>query len=498
MIHSRYDKRSVFISLHCILIPLWISFLLNFVMISSTGFLFKAYVFITLIYVYTLLVLFSKLETIIFYLIFACFFNVPISSLYTSSTNLIIVYSLIIISFRSVLTGTEFFSLGLIRRNGVTLPLIAIIVSYTVSFMLISSGFWFHLDFYSSIICGVLLIWSIIGSIKHRYQILIINRILLGILLFNLIFSLLLLFFPGLDLIRAKFFSLTIFHGETATRLQGFSFRGEAYGEYLMICSLWLLVMLSNRQIVRGRYVLWAIALCGVVALFLTRLRGPLVVLLLGVLFFVIGARSVRFSRKILLVTVTSLMLLVSFALVSSFSHRTGVLETTVIERLGSLFDETKAVGYIPSTRYYTWVPALRFAASHNFIGTGPSFLPSIAVDRTFKDIILDEAQGNVLVWPHNLTLLILCTVGFYGIASYLFLLVRAFRLRKTYQQFEPYFKYSYSAYLLCLTAFVIEAQKFDGALRQSCTSFYFVCIIIGMLFTADNLAYSEQLEYIT
>jgi hypothetical protein len=467
--------------------------LINMSYNTSSKFAKKGLIVAPLLIGYVILLLSASIEFIVYCLVVFCFLDVPMFSLYTTSTNLIILISVLILFLRGLISEKNLISLDSIKRNRMTLPLLCIIGSYALSLAFVRKGWASHLILLQGIICASFLVWMIIGTIREERQIIIINKIMLAALIGNLCFSCLFLLFPQIDSIRAIFFSMGVFEsGEGASRLQGLSFRGEAYGEYLMICGLWLFAMLLKGQFKGGRSgaFVWLITFCTIVALILTRLRGANAVFLLLVLFSVVASTSIPASKKIVTFSAIAFVFAVTLVVLSASKD-----SVTLLDRFSEFLDEDQNIGYVPQTRYYTWMPSFQMAKRNWFMGIGPSFVPYNTADA-WKDLVADEASGEVTVWPHNITLMVLCTVGIYGLVSYLFLVSRAIQLRKVFNEMDPFLKSTYSSYLLSFVGFLIEGQKFDGALRNPGTNFFFIWILIALLFTCESLTKKSGTEY--
>ena len=464
-------------------------FIFDFYQSTSDKFMIKGVTFSILFAMYVLISFFIKVDYLIYSLVFLSFFTIPMASLYTSSTNLLILTAALICFTRSAMSGRNVISFRLIRQNSATLPLIFIVCSYTISLAFVKRGWDSQFIMYQSVICASVFVFMVLGVIKERHQIRTVNKILLTVLVLNLSFSFVLIFFPQIDQIRADLFSFHIFTGEVASRSHGLSFRGEAYGEYLMVCALWLFAMLSSGQIKKEKAFLWLIFCLTVTFLILTRLRGASALFMLGILAFLVFSKSLELPKKMkYFFVVLSGSAFIIFAL-TTFTNT-----VTVLDRFQYLFDEEQRVDYIPSTRYYTWMPSLRLAGRNRLMGVGPSFAPFVD-DVEWEDVVADNAMGNATVWPHNITILVLCTVGIYGLGSYFFLLLKTVRLRKVFRNLEPYMKQWYSTYLLCFIILLIEAQKYDGTLRHPTSSFYGLFLLIALLFTCENMPLADNGE---
>lgn len=442
-------------------------------------FIIKGAIFSGIVLVYVAVLFYLKNEQIVYVLIFMSMMNVPIRQLYTSSTNILILIALLVLFVRYSFRESTGKLYERIKNNSVTLPLILVICSYTVSLFFAKQGFSDHFEMYQSIIFASVLIWMIISTIREKSQLMAINKIMLAVLLMNLVFSLLFLIYPQIDALKAEFLSLWVFSGEEATRIQGFSFRGEAYGEYTMMCALWLFTMLIRGEFQRGKFFVWALTACTIIAMIMTQARGASAVFLIGAVIILLSSGSVQLWKKsVIFVSIIAVSTATIFAL------KTYSKDSNLLDRFYDFADTSKNVGYIPETRYYTWAPSLEFSKSHHYLGAGPSYAPYISKEFNWRKII----AGEEMTWPHNIILIILSTVGIYGLISYMFLAYRTIRLRKVYANLEPYLKSCYSAYLICFIMFLVEAQKFDGFLRHPDSNFYLIFILIAILFSAENL----------
>lgn len=418
----------------------------------------------------------------VYLLIFMSMMNVPIRQLYTSSTNVLIAITLFVIFVRYSFTG---YSEGLferIKNNSVSLPLFLVICSYTVSLIFANKQLADQFEMYQSVICASVLLWMIVGTIKEKRQIATINNVMLAVLLMNLAFSFFFILNPEIDTVRAKYLSMYAFFDESASRIQGLSFRGEAYAEYLMICAIWLLTILVRGQPKEGGTLLWLLTAVTIITLIMTRSRGANAVFLLGAVFVLLLSDSVSPWKKTAAITGIALIAGVTLIALKSYSG-----EPTLLDRFMEFSSTDQNVGYIPKTRYYTWVPSLQMAQSNHFLGVGPSFTP-YANEEEWVNVVHGRSHGETATWPHNITLLVLCTIGFYGLLSYIFLIYRAIRLRRNFPMLDPLIRNYYSAYLICLVFFLIEGQKFDGILRHPTSSLYLIFILIALIFSCENM----------
>jgi O-antigen ligase len=472
------------------LVPLIYSLFVSLIIISimyathysNDKFILKGAIFAGIIIIYITIITRLKSDYVVLSLIFVAFLDVPIKQLYTSTTNIFIVIALGVLFIRYAIDKNAVNIFTRIRKNSATLPLILIICSYTFSLITAKKDMGEHFIIYHSIICAAVMAWMIIGTVREKSQIAAINTIMLTGLLLNLCFSLIFIFFPGIDSFRAKLLSLAEIPDEAESIIQGLSFRGEAYGEYLMLCGLWLFLMLVRGQFARGKTFAWIVTAATVTALIMTQSRGANAIFFIGAILILLTSRSVQLWKK-----AAAFMVMALFISSALFVMKTYSGESTLLDRFYEFTDTSRNVGYIPETRYYTWAPSVQVAISQHFMGGGPSFVPYVT-ETEWQKIVADQASGDLTTWPHNIILLIVCTVGIYGLTSYLFLVIRAVRLRKGFGDLDPYLGACYSGYFICFVMFLIEAQKFDGFLRHPSSSFYFIFTLIALLFSCENM----------
>lgn len=490
--HSRYHqltmgsgamKTNLFTVVYAVAVSSILLTIIYFVQLSNERFVVKGAIFGGFFIIYVAALLMMKSEHIVYTVIGLSFVNVKMVQLYTSSTNIFVIVAFLVLLARYITSGKDARLFYNVKRSHATAPLVLLLCSYTISLLFVNKEMGYALMMYQSILCASLMVWMIVGTINTEQQLRNLNKLLLTVLFLNLVFSILFLVNPQLDVIRAEFLSLYTFgDDESASRVQGLSFRGEAYGEYLMICALWLFTMALRNRSAKGRLIHYVLAICTMIFLILNRSRGANVVFFLGALAVLLTTWSISPMKKIIALTSIVLIFTGTLYAVGIYSK-----EVSLLDRFYELSDKSQMVGYVPETRYYTWMPAINHARLHNFLGIGPSFEPYV-IKGTWGDIVADQASGEDLEYPHNIILLILCTVGVYGLFSYVFLFYRTMCLKARFQALAPYLKSSYSAYLIAFIAFIIEGQKFDGFLRSPDTNLYFIFIIIAILFTCENV----------
>jgi hypothetical protein len=464
-------------------------FIIKGTILQGNIFYFKAFYFAIFFVIFIAVSVLVSFQTVVYFVVFLSFFNIPMESLYTCSTNLLIFFLIFLYIIKKSVGEQTRFEMQRVKSCGIILPFIAIIFSYIISLLFIERGWQEHLSFIQNIVCAFVLVMFIVGLINNEKKLNLLFKVLLFTLVINIIYSSLLLFFPHIDSVRAEVFSLYNFTGESGSRLQGLSFRSESYGEYLMICSMVItsLILLGrwNATKTAGLCILNGIT---IIMLFLTRLRGPSLLVLFGIFILITFYFGKDYLKKIKYYLAFLLFLSVALICIETFGP-----EVTILKRLTRFFDSSNYVGYIPEDRYLTWVPAFEHAKKNYFLGTGPSLVPYVRSVESWKEVSDYMGKKDIFGWPHNVIILLLCTVGFYGLSAYTFLLFRIISLRSVISSLNRPVKIFYQGLFLSFILLIIEFQKYDGVLRTGNETLYMTAIIIGILFTCKNFSQNEH-----
>jgi len=140
--------------------------------------------------------------------------------------------------------------------------------------------------------------------------------------------------------------------------------------------------------------------------------------------------------------------------------------------------------GTMPRARADVWLPAMRFIKIHGGGLHGPSLWPYTVY-----------SGGGWVFWPHNSILLILCTVGWAGLAAYstLGVSILTLPLRWTAGKVNPRTVVFYRLLWLSLVLVFLDSMKFDGILRMVNSYFYYQWMMVGLVFS--EAVYSEGEE---
>ncbi len=458
----------------CLLLCYYISFEYNKLILKSL-------ILITIFLIYFILSLVIKKDAVLNLTIFLSFFNISIATYFTNSTNIIILLLIFSLLIKSIISVNHKIYLILIRRNPITKYLFFLVFIYTISLFFAKKDFGYHIMFYHGIISSIIVTFFIISVVNSIKQIKSINKIFLFILILNISYSIIYIFYPQIDFYKSEFFSLEpSIATSDATRLQGLTFRGEAYGEYLMACSIYLVNYLIYHKHKSFSFLL-LLTIVTIATLIGTQLRGAnLAFIIVFFLILTINKDIAKINKLFFL------FFLIAFYSIIAFSYKLVLPNNSLISRTLILTDNNVYYEGIPKTRYYTWIPALRFAKANNFLGVGPSLKPYIKAEE-FTNVKKDGATGKIIVWPHNVILLILCTVGFYGLIAYIILFIRVMLLKKVINTLNSENKPIFEGYFFSLIALLIEFQKYDGILRTPDSSLYLAFPLVGLLFSLYN-----------
>jgi len=434
-----------------------------------------------LLYVGLIFFLFAKEKYLIYISMFMVLCPVHLRYVGTTSNGIILILALILL-FRSLVSQKSILSFKRITTNPFFIPGLLILCSYFISwiwaFLEHYKGMSYHTEFLISMFCVFILSNIIIGFVDSKAHLLGIQNILLVILIVNLLFAIATLIKPELKFILLSTSGSVITGGEDL-RLGGLTFRWEAFAEYLMMSVVFFTCMLTKGKDIKYKYLLLTLLFVVVIELFLTNTRGAVVTSLLGIVFIILFFTKFNPIRK------TAIMVGISFLVLAGayIADSTGFLN---LKERFQTFENTVETKYgsMPEARAGTWVPSLDQIVDDSFMGHGPSFHPLSGYEGGF----------GKMPWPHNLTLIILVTVGIYGLIAYCFLffrfLISIIKITKITDKYSAIF---YKSLWIALLMFFVDAQKFDGALRQSTSYFYFIWMIVALLFTSYNIALNNQ-----
>lgn len=426
---------------------------------------------------------FLNLLTSLSILIFFIFFNLPVYSYGTTSMNLLILTFLGAHIIRAIVQKKKKF-FNLFFQNHLSLPLGLVFSVYLLSILFIKKSALMHFTMIQTILCGIILIALIIEFVDSPEALDKINKVLLIGLLINLAFSLICVVLPSIEVLRANIMSMTVLTGEKATRLAGLSFRGEAYGEYLMMCSLVLSVLFIAKNN-KFKCFIGPVLLTCILIMILNKTRGAFVCYAAGLMLILLFTnRKKVISKSFIIFAMFSFLLFIFYYISFVDTSR----EETIIDRFAKLGEKQVMIGYIPKDRFYTWAPSFRIAEQAKWLGVGPSFLPHTIYENPMNYVTISGIGKIGVSWPHNIYILILGTVGIQGLLVYTFFLWRILRMYRFSKYMDDGISCYYTGYFIAFLMFLVEAFKFDGALRHSHGTFYLLALTIGLMATAQTI----------
>lgn len=362
-----------------------------------------------------------------------------------------------------------------ITSNPFFIPSLCIWLSYLIVRILALGGhpgnMKGHTDFFIGISCALLLANIIIGFVRDQRSLRTVQLVLLLLLFLNLFFGILFYFKPGLVLIPGLIEDQSVFASH-AMRIGGLTFFWEAYAEYLMMAMVILLGLVVNRIYKHRRFIEFSLALLlllTILELLLTNTRGPILLASFGSLLVIFLLSKMTLPQR----SATILLFLLVGGTALVIAHQSGHL--TFFDRLDRLEKTTSTdYGYMPTDRALVWLPAVDYIMDHGWAGFGPTMMPLI--------------KTGYLRWPHNIILLILITVGLFGLCAYGFLLMRMILLKKRlFMLADPEQHLFFHLLWLAFLLFLVDTMKFDGFLRITDSYFYHIWISLGLLFSSNN-----------
>lgn len=431
-----------------------------------------------------------KKEYIVYLAIFLISFfykkNIPVVY---NSTNAIILMTAGILFIRSIIEYDSVISVKKIVRNPFWLPSLFILLIYLISWQYAlfndSPGMDFHTEYLVSIFCALLLCNIVIGFVQNETRSSVIQVILLSLLVANLLIGIISWMSPGMGLIKILVHLATgssrsnvvaVGHGDDfAIRLGGLNFFWEAFAEYLMMASIILLGYLLTMKH-QKTYLKVSVCMLLVLLLFellLTNTRGATILAAIGMMTVMLTHSDLNLRTRFFSIAGLITLAVVALWLATSSS------QFTLLDRFSNFTEVQKTeFGALPVGRAAVWLPTLRHISANGLVGTGPSFV----------------ALKHHLLWPHNLILIILSTIGIAGLGAYLYLFYRIIRLKENLQYERIGKSVNFYKYLwIAIIFFFIDTMKFDGFLREPDFYFYYMWFLISFLFTAFNLQVNKH-----
>ena len=176
------------------------------------------------------------------------------------------------------------------------------------------------------------------------------------------------------------------------------------YAEYLVLSNLVIAYLVTFAKNNRDKVLLLLLALCNLGCLVATGNRGGLIGIVLFFALFLVVMRKVLGVGNTVKIMVISPVLFAAAALF--------IINFTSYDQLFTRLGGTEIEGGLPDTRARTWPAAFEYFQKSPVFGHGPRL-------RLQDDKVIRYPDHEVIDFPHNLYLYLLCTVGIVGLSAY-------------------------------------------------------------------------------
>jgi len=197
--------------------------------------------------------------------------------------------------------------------------------------------------------------------------------------------------------------------------------------------------------------------------------RGAFVALVVGLTYVLWVFRSrLSIGRLVVVASIFIAAVWIGDTLLSRYTAAVSILDR---------FTHTEFTGVVPETRTMTWKPALVEAMNHIFIGHGPYFDPRSGIEK--------------LWWPHNAYIFYLYSIGVTGLATFLVIVYKLFRMSLAYAR--PLARGEYLGMLagiihVQLVMFLIAQLRTDHQRNGDFVYMYIVFFLFGMIVASYRL----------
>lgn len=394
------------------------------------------------------------------------------------NSNFVFVLIIFLIHMIRVSSGAERFSLD--RR--VAAPVFFLVGAYILSFYnvvadpspAIQKSALVHTG---NFIAAVLFFFMIISFVDDEKALRRTVNVMVVCTTLVIVFTLLELLFPGRTLIPNWLYT----RHRTQLIMQDIRMGGpfhdfELVAEFFAINMLFILLLAirARRMLVRGIFLLLLVA--NLAMMLATITRGAFISLFIGFVYLAILSR-----RDLDIVRVVGI--------VAAFALLVVVLETVVAQHTtsGSLFERllqtTFERGVVPENRVGPWFGAIERGMRHPFIGNGPGW-------------DFSEGLGKGL-WPHNVYLFYFNITGIVGLAAFLFLLYRLFRMTTPAigaSIINDTFPVAFLKVLhVCLVMFMIDQLKIEYLRNEKYV--FFIWLLFAMIAATSNVVRKQERE---
>ena len=299
------------------------------------------------------------------------------------------------------------------HRSPIDAPLIALFISYVVSFYNIEAAdLAFGLGNFQMMTATWLMFYLVASVPENRRGF----ERLLGFQAISVLLVCLVAIFEMTHPAQNLFSGWIEFKRYSDPGAAAFSIRvGSAFGDYELLCeycalhTLLILFLFLRADSILLRTAYGGLLLLVVFIMFATVTRGGIIALGVGILYLLWLVR-----RRLTMVGVTITAGAVAAGLIGMNWFVTTYTHTgNVFERLAG----STVTGFVPDNRSVVWPAAWNRIFEHPLLGHGPYFSPL--------------SGGRIYHWPHSLFLYIANNVGFIGLAIFVWLLWTLFRITR-------------------------------------------------------------------
>jgi hypothetical protein len=357
------------------------------------------------------------------------------------------------------------------------LPIVLMVMSYVVSFYNFQVSpeiLRFGLIHTANFLAAILFFFMIINFVDDEKKLHATVRISMITCVLILLFTVLEMLFPGRQLIPGWLYT------EHKARLvmKGIRMGGpfkdfELTAEYfaMNVPIIIFLAVRARRLLTRSFFIFLLVA--DLVMLFSTLTRGALMSLSVGMIYMAYVAR--KDLGIVRLVSYGSALVALAFV-IDTLVARYTISGSLFARMLTTTFES----GVVPENRVAAWGGAIERGFEHPFIGHGPGW---------------DFSKGlESGLWPHNAYLYYFNITGLFGLAAFVFLLVRLLQASLTGSRSSLVHAPFPAAFMkvlhVSLVIFIIDQVKIDY-LRND-IYMYFVWFFFGMIAATRNVIRSD------
>lgn len=360
-------------------------------------------------------------------------------------------------------------------------PLILMILTYLLSFYALETSAKAYAAAShetANVIAGILLFYLVINFVDSEEKLRRLANMLLISATLVIIFTIIENFFPGRTIIPYWLYT------RHKTRLvmrelrMGGPFHDfELTAEFFALNAPLIFFLIVREKRLATRVFYTCLFILNLVMMFTTITRGAFITLIFGYSYMMLIFRKDLNFVKFVAITSTIVVLLLIIDVFVTRYTMTGSL-------LARLLSTTFERGVIPETRFGAWKSSIERIMRSPIIGHGP-----------FWDV---EKKGtDFLLFPHNLYLYILSTVGALGLGAFIFFMVRLVKSSMA-SLGASISRSSFSESFLKVLHVILIMFLFDQIkieYLRNVTYLYFVWLFFGLIAATKNIVEAKKKE---